>query len=256
MSILSGFVIIIMSALLALVGLFLVRRTVPLAVLETHHEVAGFFIGVLGVFYAVLLAFVVIVVWEDFKDAKGTVTQEANHLGDIVRLSRGLPAPLPQQVREAAIHYAQAVSDDEWKAMRRNEASHQAQAAMDKLWQIILAVEVSTARESALYTEMLDRLTELSNRRRERLHASHESIPTVLWAGLWAGGLVTIVFTYFFGVKSIRSQALMTAALTGEIAFILFLIALLDHPFRGDVTVGPEAFLEIMEEVRKLSAER
>ena len=210
----------------------------------------------LGVIYGVLLTFVVIVVWEDFKDAKSAVMQEANHLGDIIRLSTGLPAPLPRQVREAAIHYAQVVSDDEWKAMRRDEASHQAQAAMDKLWQIILAVEVSTARESALYTEMLDRLTELSNWRRERLHASHESIHTVLWALLWAGGLVTIVFTYFFGVKSIRSQVLMTAALTGEIAFILFLIAMLDHPFRGDVTVGPEALLEIVEWVQKLPAER
>jgi hypothetical protein len=48
----------------------------------------------------------------------------------------------------------------------------------------------------------------------------------------------------------------MTAALTGEIAFLLFLIAILDHPFRGDLTVRPEALLEIVEWVQKLPAER
>jgi hypothetical protein len=255
MSILAGCMMIVLSIVLALAGLFLVRRTVPLAFLETHHEVAGFFIGVLGVIYAVLLAFVVIVVWEDFRDAKSVVTQEANQLGDIVYLSRGLQAPVGRQVREAAIHYAQVVYDDEWQAMRRDEASQQAQAAIAKLWQLYLEMEVPTARESALYTEILHRLGELSDSRRERLHASHESIPTVIWAVLWTGGLITIVFTYFFGVRSIRSQALMTAALTGEIAFILFLITMLDHPFRGDVAVGPEAFQEIVEKIQQFPAD-
>jgi hypothetical protein len=255
MSILAGCVMIVLSIVLALAGLFLVRRTVPLAFLETHHEVAGFFIGVLGVIYAVLLAFVVIVVWEDFRDANSVVTQEANQLGDIVYLSRGLQAPVWRQVRAAAIHYAQVVYDDEWQAMRRDEASQQAQAAMAKLWQLFLEMEVPTARESVLYTEILHRLGELSDSRRERLHASQESIPTVIWVVLWTGGLITIVFTYFFGVRSIRSQALMTAALTGEIALTLFLITMLDHPFRGDVAVGPGAFQEIVERMQQFPAD-
>jgi hypothetical protein len=47
----------------------------------------------------------------------------------------------------------------------------------------------------------------------------------------------------------------MTVARTGEIAFVLFLTAALDHPFRGVAAVGPEAFLEIVARIQKLSTE-
>jgi hypothetical protein len=54
-TLLMGVVIVGMSMLLAHLGLRVVRRKVPLATLQTHHEVAGFIIGVLGAIYAVLL---------------------------------------------------------------------------------------------------------------------------------------------------------------------------------------------------------
>ncbi len=51
---------------------------------------------------------------------------------------------------------------------------------------------------------------------------------------------MTLAFTYFFGVKSIRSQALMTAGLASVLSFVLFLIVALDNPFHGSVHVSPD----------------
>jgi hypothetical protein len=47
-------------------------------------------------------------------------------------------------------------------------------------------------------------------------------------------------FTYFFGLKNLRSQALMTAALAGFLAFSLYLIYALNLPFAGLARVSPE----------------
>jgi uncharacterized membrane protein (UPF0136 family) len=251
-TLLLGVTIIGMSILLAHVGLRLVRRKVPLPVLETQHEVAGFIIGVLGAIYAVLLAFVVVVVWNQFEDAKSTVEKEANQLHDLSRIAQGFSNPMQQQMVGGLKLYAQAVVDDEWNTMSEGKASAKAQAAMENLWQIYRQVEPQTNRENALYGESLDRLSDVSDSRRLRIFASRDDIPIIIQVLLWMGGLITIAFTYFFGVKSVRSQALMTMALSGEIAFILFLVVALDNPFHGYLRVSPEPMQTVLEMMKQI----
>jgi len=247
---LLGVVIVGVSVLLAHVGLRLVRRRVPLNVLETQHEVAGFIIGVLGAIYAVLLAFVVVAVWDQFGDARVVVATEANQLNDLSRMAQGFPAPVSSRVLEGLRAYGQSVIDDEWQAMSRGESSPKTQAAIDNLWQLFREVEPQTNRENALYAESLDRLNDMSDNRRLRIHASADDIPLVIQILLWGGGLMTIAFTYFFGVKSIKSQALMTAALAGEIAFLLFLVVVLDNPFHGYLRLPPEPMQQTLERIK------
>ena len=64
--------------LIALAGFELVQRLVPAASRRQHNDVAGFIYAALGVIYAVLLALVVIAVWEQYGAARETVEQEAN----------------------------------------------------------------------------------------------------------------------------------------------------------------------------------
>jgi Protein of unknown function (DUF4239) len=47
------------------------------------NKIAGFIYAALGVIYAVLMALVVIAVWEEFQTASETVEQEANALAEI-----------------------------------------------------------------------------------------------------------------------------------------------------------------------------
>ena len=75
---------------LAMLGPYLVRQRVRLAHLRGNNEVAGFKFAVIGVLYAVLLAFVVIITWERFYDAEKALAVEAGSAATIYRLSGGL----------------------------------------------------------------------------------------------------------------------------------------------------------------------
>ncbi len=66
-----------------------VRRQFGFEGLQANNEVAGFKFAVLGVVYAVLLGFAVIVVWEKFHTAEVAVTQEAGVTATLFRLSDG-----------------------------------------------------------------------------------------------------------------------------------------------------------------------
>nr|AIA13705.1 Protein of unknown function (DUF4239) [uncultured bacterium] len=237
---LLGLLIVGASVVLAHIGLKMVRRTVSLEVLQSHHEVAGFIIGVIGAVYAVLLAFVVVAVWDQFEDANATVTREANQLIDLSRMAQGFPLPAQQSVQDSLRVYVRVAIDEEWPAMARGEQGQRTQGAMDQLWKSYREMDPQTSRENALYSASLDRLIELNDSRRLRLYASRNDIPLIVRILLWGGGLMTLAFTYFFGVKSIRSQALMTAGLASVLSFVLFLIVALDNPFHGSVRVSPE----------------
>src|SRR5215510_14818763 len=74
---LSGMLIVGLPTVLAMLGPILVRRYVTLEKLAENNEVAGFKFAVVGVLYAVLLAFAIIVVWERFSNAESNVATEA-----------------------------------------------------------------------------------------------------------------------------------------------------------------------------------
>ena len=108
--------------LVALGGLELVQRLVPATSRQPHNDVAGFIYAALGVIYAVLIALVVIAVWEEFQAASETVEQEANALAEIFWLAHRLPEPEGTHLQELAQSYAHEVVDKEWPLMEQGQA--------------------------------------------------------------------------------------------------------------------------------------
>jgi hypothetical protein len=225
------------------------RRSVELAQLQDHHDVAGFFIGVLGVIYAVLLAFVVIVVWEEFSDASSGVNAEASQVLDVYWLAEGFQPADRDRIQAATRAYAETVISEEWDELADGEHSPAADRALNDLRLIFAGMNPAGGREQALYDESIDRLSSVSDRRAARIHDAGEGLPWAMWVVLAVGAVVTIAFTYFFGVRSLRSQAMMTSGLTIMIVLALILIYGINHPFRGDLKIEPGAFEQAIEEM-------
>ncbi len=109
MTVVFGVLVVCGASLAAVIGLTLVQRLVPATIRKEHNDVAGFIYAALGVIYAVLLALVVIAVWEEFGRARVTVESEANALAakssgwpissrsPSVTSSRNSPDPTPRR---------------------------------------------------------------------------------------------------------------------------------------------------------------
>jgi hypothetical protein len=95
----SCLLLVVLPTFLAMSGPVLIRRRVALERLTTNNEIAGFKFATVGVIYAVLLAFAVIVVWERFADGEAAVLQEAGAAATFYRLNSS-PA-LRQRLRGA-----------------------------------------------------------------------------------------------------------------------------------------------------------
>jgi hypothetical protein len=255
MHISTGLLIVAFAILFAVGGLVFVQRLYSTDRRMQHNDVAGFIYAVLGVSYAVLLGLVLIAVWEKWDAAEAIATDEANELAGIFVFAHALPQPEGRHVQELVRSYDKVVIEEEWPLMAQGRSSPEAWDILDELRGTILELEPSTDTKQIGYDEMrynetLEQLHDLGNARRERLLAAQQGLPPILWVVLILGGLITVGFTYLFGLQSTLVHLLMVAALALIISMSLFTVAALDYPFKGDIHIHPSAYENDLERFR------
>jgi hypothetical protein len=85
--------------LLAVVGFAVVHRLIAVHIRHAHNDVAGFIYAVVGIMYAILLAYVTIIVWEQYNSATSLVEQEATNAYNIYHEVDEFPDPNRSQVQ-------------------------------------------------------------------------------------------------------------------------------------------------------------
>jgi hypothetical protein len=256
MRIVTGLLIVAVAVVVAVGGLVLVQRLVPTERRKQHNDVAGFIYAVLGVAYAVLLGLMLIAVWEKWNAADTLTTDEANELAGIFYWAHALPQPEGRHVQELVRSYDRVVIEEEWPLMAQGRSSPQAWATLDELRGTILGLNPPKGAkqmgyDQMRYDEMLEQLHDLGNARRERLLAAEQGLPPILWVVLILGGVITVGFTYLFGLENTLVHLIMVGSLALVISMSLFTVAALDYPFRGDIHIHPTAYENDLERFRE-----
>jgi hypothetical protein len=229
-------------------GLALVRTIVPPSYLQASNDVCGGYLQTLGTIYAVLLAFVVFVVWTQANDTRRLVERQADELADVLRVVRVFGGPVAVGVVAAARAYVREVADVEWPLLAVGRSSPRATELLDLLWRALAAIEPRTGREDTLFGEAVTRFSEFGDARADLLHCGRVRLPVLLWLLLVSGAAGTIGSMFLFGTEQFWPLATMTASLAGAIVFMLFLIRDLDNPFRGNWRVTPDAILAAVDQ--------
>lgn len=227
------------SMAVSLAGLLAVRAVVPPAYLLPSNEICGGYLQTVGTIYAVLLAFVVFVVWTQANDVRRLIERQADELADVLRVTMAFKGPAASGVLTAARAYAREVADNEWPLLAMGQSSRRADELLGQTWTALTAIEPGTAREEVLFSEAVSRFSEFGDARADLLHCGRVRLPVLLWLLLLSGAVGTVGSMYLFGAEQFWPVAAMTASLAGAVSFMLFLIRDLDNPFRGDWHVSP-----------------
>lgn len=227
----------------------LVRQFVHHTILKQHNDIAGFVFATVGVIYGVMLAFVVIVVWEQYNDANAIAKNEATQA---YALYRDLSIYPDKEVAKPAIAslaaFSKAVLEKEYPSLRQMkwETTHVASVETEKkfldLWEDIKTITPKTLQEEALFHEILKDINALGQEREKRLIISRDDLPGVIWVAMILGALVTIGFTALFGNENLKGQIVITALLSIVVSLVIFVVICLNFPFVGEVSVGAEGY--------------
>lgn len=242
----SFFIVSAITTSFALFGLYLVRKKYSADVLKENHEVAAIIFNAFGLFYGVMVAFVVFVTWSGYDDATKNLQLESSEVLDLFHSAEAFPDPAKKIIQQGLRDYVASVYNDEVQRMSQGEIGVYSGGAHASLRTLFSQMDATSIPNRELYAESLRCLNNLAQYRRLRIFAGNDTIPPVIWLVLLVGCLFAVSYTFFFGMKNIKAQYLLTTTLTVMISSILFLIYVLDHPFTGTSKVSLEPLRQAM----------
>ena len=224
--------------LFTIVGLFVVERIAPALRRGESNDVAGVILGVLAAIYGIVLALVIVSLYDDFRQTKTDIRNEASGLAMVYRDSRSFSPPVAEAVRQHVAAYIFDVQNQEWRDLSHGKESEHAWNELNSLYSVLEAYQPKTFSQQVFYREVVQRVNDLMTARRERLNDAEESIPSTFAVLILFGAFLTLGFTFIFGVKDVRIHAVMAIAVAILIGFNLLVALELDYPFSGQVSVS------------------
>lgn len=246
--------IVIIAIGFATGGVLLGRRVLHRHVAAFHNEVVISLFATASVVYAVLLGFLVVVVWEGYDSAHKNVAEEAASLVAIYRLTYGMQGPHGIESRRLIREYADAVINDEWPTMgKANAGSMRARHDIGELdRQFSRLTPVQKAADSEVDAQFLATKSIIVADRNRRLLEAADNIPWVMWLGALGGGAIVMVMSFFIYMEQAWPHVLMASLAASLIGLLLFIMIVLSRPFNGPLALSPEHFeqaLAVMDDV-------
>ena len=99
--------------------------------------------------------------------------------------------------------------------------------------------EPKTERESILFHEALDQFNLWFQQRSSRLANLDTCLPLILWWILIVGAVINMLILYAIRIEPFHAHLTLTGLVACFIGLMIFLIAAMDHPFQGELSIDP-----------------
>jgi hypothetical protein len=221
---------------------------------DPHHrskdtETVGLTYAIVAVVYAVLIGFIVVNVFESSAKADEISTSEANQLSNLKLDSVGLSDQERDLINVTVDQYLDIVIGKEWPAQQSGDTSDKVyEAGWSKLGAMsvqLASYEPKTDGQAVTKQAMLHVMDDVVVARRNREEAAGEHVPDVIWDILLLAGAIAVVYTYLFGAHTFKIHLAIVGLIAATISLVFVLIIELDYPFRGEVSVGDDAFVSV-----------
>jgi uncharacterized membrane protein YccC len=215
--------------------------------LHKGSEPIGITYGVVGVFYSLLFAFVLIGVWEDYEEAESNVYESAAIVNDLLAYGDHNLSD-DTHLKEAAIAYLEA-SLYEWEVENYTAVNQKMSNALAKLKVAVHSLPDNPAEGYNM--QAVSSMNSLESLSHKRIGMNSSHIPAQIWYALQLGAVICIAFLFLFKVEWRNLHVLLTIALTLIICLNLVIVFLLDHPFSGSTSISSEPFVNLLNNLSK-----
>ncbi|RXZ72933.1 DUF4239 domain-containing protein [Agromyces albus] len=241
----GGFVVVSCLIVVAL------RRVVLRLVTDTKEwdRALAHVIGTFGVFFGILLALVAVSVYENFAYTRQVTIEEAGRVGALYRATTGLPDELGDQMRQVLDEYMHTVIEVDFPDQASGILPGVSDAQVDEFERLLHTIEADTRSDQAQFEQALATFDDFIESRRARIDATALALPPLFWLVIWVGAAVNAVLIAFIHVTNPRLHILMAGMLALFIGLVIFVTADMDHPYAGEISIGPGAYERVLEQI-------
>ena len=106
-------------------------------------------------------------------------------------------------------------------------------------------------KDKLIFAELFKQYNILIEDRRLRLNSVNASLPSSIWVILFLGAFVNIALTWCLVINNKKLEIVMNILSGLLIGSLIFLIASMDNPFRGNFSVSSQSFQSLLDDLMK-----
>lgn len=205
------------------------------------NDLVGYVLSCFCVFYGLLLGLIAVAAYQNFGEVEKHVGKEAISLTALYQDVSGYPDPIGQNLTWLLRDYTRYVYKYAWPLQQKGIIPDGGRIRIIAFHEKLVAFEPRTKGEELLHAETLRQFNVFVEARHMRLHSVTTGIPYVMWYVVLIGALINIAIVWMFDMKFI-THMLLGGLLVFFLGAMIFLIAAMDYPFRGEVSISSEPF--------------
>jgi hypothetical protein len=234
-------------AVVAVAGLLLFRLRIHgwIHADDRANEMVGFAMSSFSILYGLLLGLVAVAAFTSYSVTDEQVTREAASLATLYRDISGLPEPTRSDLQRQLRDYTREVITKSWPAQQDGVVPTSASAVLTRFNDQLHAFHPADLGEQSVHAEAISQANSLGEERSLRLASVNNGIPAILWWVVLLGAAINTLLVWMVDAER-NFHILMTALLSGFTGLVIFLIAAMDYPFRGDVSIDAAPFEQVL----------
>lgn len=247
-----GFGFAFLFTLAMCLAIFLVRPRVRIWFHrdKLSNEMVGFVFSSFFVLYGLLLGLLSVAAYQNFSDVDSLVTEEASSLAALYRDVRGYPKTMRDDLHSQLRDYTQYVIQKSWPCQQQgivtNEEAHRLTQLMDHM----MSFKPEDRAQEIIHAEALRQVNLMAEIQSARANNVATGIPAEMWWVVVLGAIISILMLALLDME-FHVHVLLSSALAAFLGVVIFVIAVMDNPFRGELSIGPDAFQEVYDSLIK-----
>jgi hypothetical protein len=212
------------------------------------NDMVGFALSSYSVFYGLLIGLIAVAAYQNLTVVQDVVTREASSLSAMYNDLYGYPQPTRGILQGDLRQYTRYEIERGWPAQRNGIVSPEGGHRLSQFADDLLTFQPRQKSEEIVQAETFRELNGYIDERSARIANVTTGIPGVLW---WVVGIGAAIFIALVAMldMEIHVHLILASLLAVFLGLVIFLIAEMDMPFRGEISVSPGAFKEVYDSV-------
>jgi hypothetical protein len=217
-----------------------------------HEAAATDYVNVLvSAVYLLLIAFIIVVLWQRQDDINSDVRAEASDLSQLTWIAHRLPPTDHEMLRAAVQDYTTAVLAHEWPALNTADTVPAWQASQYAISH--LATTFSLDQQTTLRDEAISLVADVQQNRSDRLAKSAQGLPGPLLATFAIVSGATVLLPYLLRPR-IRAHSVIGLTISvGIVVASAWLVLDLLRPYDGLLAVSPGPLRNVLAQMSVIS---
>jgi Protein of unknown function (DUF4239) len=240
-----GFIYLVTAAIYVAVSVFAVGERA-----RSFKAISPGLLSPLGIIFALFVAFTASQVWTDTEKAKAEIDREASALRTVVILANAFPREAEAQLRGLIRRYIADAATQEWSMMANRTANLRAiPGVLAEALQATLALMPNSEGQKTAQREMATALETAFDARRQRIIISQSQVNLLKWLCLFLQAVCALVAIAMVHSDNRLASIIALGIFATGVAASMLLILAHDRPFTGEISIRPDALLQVMPEI-------